>query len=74
MRTLFLLLLLANLAFYAWTQFSGGESAQRDPRPLQQQIAPEQIRILSARENGVTAPAKPDARACAEWAREAAAW
>ena len=74
MRTLFLLLLLANLTLFAWMQFFGGDSAQRDPRPLQRQVAPDQIRILSARELGVTVPAKPgaprpepDARACAEW-------
>ena len=74
MRTLFLLLLLVNLGFFAWTQYSGGESAQRDPGPLHKQLAPEQIRILSPREAGVAAAAKPaaprpetDLRACAEW-------
>ncbi|MBI3374200.1 MAG: SPOR domain-containing protein [Betaproteobacteria bacterium] len=74
MRTLFLLLLLANLGFFAWMQFYGGDGAQRDPRPLQQQVAADQIRILSPREIGIAAPVKPaaqrpepDTRACVEW-------
>lgn len=74
MRTLFLLLLLANLAFLAWVQYFGGDGAQRDPRPLQRQVAVDQIRILSPRESG-GAPAvkstarrpEPEARACVEW-------
>jgi hypothetical protein len=81
MRTLFLLLLLANLGFFAWTRFLGGDGEQRDPRPLKQQVAADQVRILSARELGAPIPAKPEAargdapkpaadaesRACVEW-------
>ena len=81
MRTLFLLLLLANLGFFAWMRFFGGDGEQRDPRPLRQQVAADQVRILSARELGAPAPAKPEAarseapkptadaesRACVEW-------
>jgi hypothetical protein len=76
MRALFLLLLLANLGFFAWARYFGGDGEQRDPRPLQQQIAADQVRILSARELGAPEPAKPEApkpaaeaepRACVEW-------
>lgn len=76
MRVLFLLLLLANLGFFAWARYFGGDGEQRDPRPLQQQIAADQVRILSARELGAPEPAKPEApkpaaeaepRACVEW-------
>ena len=56
MRTLFLLLVLANLALFAWMQWFGGDSEQRDPRPLKQQVAPDQVRILTARELGTAAP------------------
>jgi hypothetical protein len=76
MRALFLLLLLANLGFFAWARYFGGDGEQRDPRPLQQQIAADQVRILSARELGAPEPAKPEAPkpaaeaeplACVEW-------
>jgi hypothetical protein len=81
MRVLFLLLLLANLGFLAWAQFFGGDSEQRDPRPLKQQVAADQVRILSARELGALPQARPEAakpevakpaadaepRACVEW-------
>lgn len=77
MRTLFLLLLLANVGFFAWARYFGdGDGEQREPRPLQQQVAADQVRILSARELGAPGPAKPEAarpaaqgepRACVEW-------
>ncbi len=76
MRALFLLLLLANLGFFAWARYFGGDGEQRDPRPLQPQIAADQVRILSARELGAPEPAKPEPpkpapeaepRACVEW-------
>lgn len=74
MRPLFLLLLLANLALFAWMEFYGSDGAQRDPRPLQRQVAADQIRILSPRESGGAPPVKPAARkpepetgACIEW-------
>lgn len=76
MRALFLLLLLANLGVFAWARHFGGDGEQRDSRPLQQQIAADQVRILSARELGAPEPARPEAprpapeaepRACVEW-------
>lgn len=81
MRVLFLLLVLANLGLFAWMQWFGGDGEQRDPRPLKQQVAADQVRILGARELGAAAPAKPEAakpetarpapdaemRACIEW-------
>lgn len=81
MRALFLLLLLANLGFFAWARYFGGEGEQRDERPLQRQVAADQVRILSARELGAPSAAKPEparseapkpaadaeSRACVEW-------
>jgi SPOR domain len=81
MRTLFLLLLLANLGFFAWVRNFGGDGEQRDLRAPQQQIAADQVRILSTRELGAPEPAKTEApkpeaprpaaqaeqRACVEW-------
>ena len=76
MRVLFLLLVLANAGFFAWARLLGGDGEQRDPRPLQRQVAAEQIRILSARELGAMTPVKPESpkpaadaelRACIEW-------
>lgn len=76
MRVMFLLLVLANLGFFAWARFLGTDGELRDPRPLQRQVAAEQIRILSARELGAMTPVKPEApkpaadaepRACIEW-------
>ena len=46
MRALFLLLLLANLAFFAWSAFVAPRESSSDPRPLRAQIEPEKIRIL----------------------------
>ena len=46
MRALFLLVVLANCAFFAWAQFFSEADTQSDPRPLARQIAPEKLRIL----------------------------
>ena len=76
MRVLFLLLVLANAGFLAWVQLFAGEGEQRDPRPLNRQVAADQVRILGPREIAAAAPAKPEAarpapdaeaRACVEW-------
>ncbi len=49
MRTLFLSLLLANLAFFAWARYLAPADAYSDPRPHQRQIAPERLPLLPAR-------------------------
>ena len=76
MRTAFLLLVLANLAFFAWTNFIAELDTQSDPRPLARQVAPEKLRILPPEPAGKSAlpvaqkpPAEPVAAptACLEW-------
>lgn len=56
LRAAVLLLLLANLAFYAWSsgalRIAGlGPTEQREPQRMQQQLRPEALRLLSAAES-----------------------
>jgi len=44
-RALFLLLLFANLAFYAWSRY--GAPAAADPAPAARQIAPEKLKVIA---------------------------
>lgn len=46
MRALFLLLVAANLAFFAWWYSQSPADSGRDPKPLAQQIDPHKLRIL----------------------------
>ena len=46
MRIVFFLLLLANLAFFAWTYIGSGRSSD-EPQLMQQQFNPQEIRLLS---------------------------
>src|SRR5262245_19360065 len=46
-RIVFFLLLLANLGFFAWAYFGGGRAAD-EPQLMQQQLNPQEIRLLSA--------------------------
>ncbi len=46
MRALFLLLVLANLAFFAWSRYIAPADAASDPAPLSRQISPEKLRIV----------------------------
>lgn len=54
-KWLALLLVLANVAFWGWTQGWGGtawpppEARQREPERLQQQVRPESVVVLSPR-------------------------
>ncbi len=59
MRTLFLLLLLANLAFFAWSRYLAPRPVGADPRPLAQQIDPGALRILTPGAVAAMAPSKP---------------
>jgi hypothetical protein len=69
MRTLFLLLVAANLAFLAWSLYMAPFDAGRDPKPLSQQIAPEKLRIVPSEPDAPRAASKPAAAvsACLEW-------
>jgi hypothetical protein len=72
MRAFFLLVVAANLGFFAWATYLSPQDATSDPRPLAQQLDPDKLRILRAREaNPPPAPApEPIAvgvAACIEW-------
>ena len=83
MRTLFLLLLLANLAFFAWSAFIAPRESSTDTRPLRSQLEPDKIRILPpepaplapapapkpkpAPESTAAAPPTPPGAICTEW-------
>jgi hypothetical protein len=64
MRLLFLLLLLANLGFFAWSRYLAPADAGVDPAPLGRQIAPEKLRVLRPGE-APRASLKPPASAAA---------
>ncbi|MEW5862280.1 MAG: SPOR domain-containing protein [Pseudomonadota bacterium] len=71
MRALFLFLVAANLAFFAWTTYLAPPEAGRDPRPLARQIEPQRLPIVpAAGEEPPKAQARapaPPAPACLEW-------
>ena len=46
MRVLFLLLVLANVAFFGWARLVAPGGAGADPAPLGRQIAPEKLRVV----------------------------
>jgi hypothetical protein len=77
-RLLFLLLLAANLGFFAWTRFLASPDPAVDRLPLTQQLEPQKLRIVPERElaRATTLPAKskpapsppePAKIACLEW-------
>ena len=76
MRTLFLLLLLANVAFFAWSRLVSPPDASTDAAPLARQIEPEKLKVIVPAElpPGAAAPvgARPApvavaAAKCIEW-------
>ena len=75
MRVLFLLLLLANVAFYAWWRY-GAPADAADPAPLSRQIEPEKLKVIAPHDlPPVSAVKKPPpapapaavATTCVEW-------
>jgi hypothetical protein len=75
MRTLFFLLVLANVAFFAWSRFAAAPDAGGDPLPIGRQIDPEKLKIISpadlpaapmAQKPAPPPPAPPPV-ACLEW-------
>jgi hypothetical protein len=70
MRALFLLMVLANLAFLVWARYLSPPDG--DPRPLERQIEPEKLGVIPAAEVAKLPPAqkKPvpaPPLACVEW-------
>lgn len=47
MRTLFFLLVLANVTYFAWWRFAAAPDAGGDPLPTGRQIDPEKLKIIS---------------------------
>jgi len=78
-RLLFLLLLAANLGFFAWMRFLASPDPAVDRQPLARQLDPDKLRIVTERELAraaapVPQPAKPKPAApepvpiaCLEW-------
>src|SRR5207302_7840679 len=49
-RALFLLLVLANVGFFAWARYVSPPDAAADPLPLTRQIDPEKVKIVTPNE------------------------
>ena len=47
MRILFLLLVLGNVAFFAWSRYVAPPEASADPLPLERQIEPEKLKVIA---------------------------
>jgi hypothetical protein len=56
MRALFLVLLLANLAFFAWARYLAVPESSADPAPLARQIEPEKLKVIPPAELPAPAP------------------
>ena len=68
MRLTFLLLVLANLAYFAWTRYFSPEDAVSDRAPLSRQIEPEKLPTVPAAQTAVPAGALlAAAGGCIEW-------
>jgi hypothetical protein len=65
-RTAFLILLLANLGFFAWWRYGSPPDAAADPAPLARQIEPEKLKIVAPKDLPPQAPPKPVAAIKAE--------
>lgn len=70
MRTLFLLLLLANVGLFAWWRLVAPLEASADPLPLERQIEPEKLKVIAPSElppvTARQAPATVSLK-CIEW-------
>lgn len=74
MRILFLLLLAANLAFFAWLRFMAPPDRALDPQPMAQQLEPGKLRIVTEPELSQigAAPSAPAAKPAAPQSPEPA--
>jgi hypothetical protein len=67
MRALFLLLVLANVAFYAWWRY-GAPADAADPAPLSRQIEPEKLKVIAPADLPPMSAARKDKTSnCIEW-------
>ena len=73
MRVTFLVFLLLNVAFFGWSRLAAPDSTA-DPLPLERQISPEKLKVVSPAELPAAAPAAarpasaaPVAFKCLEW-------
>ena len=73
MRLLFLLLLAANLALFAWWAYYAPSDVTADPEPQRRQLSPEKIRLLEGKELKALAATKPKPAPAAGAAPAAAA-
>lgn len=70
MRTLFFILALANVAFFAYSRLGGGAEANGDAQIIGQQLNPEKIRLLMPEQaSALTREPEPPkvAAVCLEW-------
>jgi sporulation related protein len=71
MRALFLVLILANLAFFAWARYASQPEATVETSPPGRQIDPEKLKIVTPAELAALAvapkPAPAAALKCFEW-------
>ena len=63
MRALFLALLLANVALFAWSRYVSPPDAAADPAPLARQIEPHKLKLIAPAD----LPAPAAAQKCIEW-------
>ena len=66
MRTAFLILVLANVGFFAWWRYGSPTDAAADPAPLARQIDPEKLKVVAPKDLPPPSPPKPVALIKAE--------
>jgi hypothetical protein len=71
-RTLFLIIALANMAFFVWARYVSPPEAAADPLPLGRQIEPDKLKVVSPAEVAALSTRPPVAPApaavkCLEW-------
>ena len=50
MRTVFVVLALANVLFFIWARYIAPPEAAADPRPIGRQIEPDKVKVVSPAE------------------------
>jgi hypothetical protein len=67
-RTVFLLIVLANVLFFAWSRYVAPPEAVADPQPLARQIEPQKLKVIAPADlPPIAARAAPVALKCIEW-------